>query len=244
MSKKIVIEEKGANVIVGIQETGQDPYIISSVGTVDSVLPVVPALMAQAALVRAAAPRQPYAKAATPATPAPKPKARKPEKKEEPAEPAMSEEGKKQLEMMAEASKTEPAAAAVAQGEPEAETGEEEEVTPVQMPESPTDKGEIAIETPAEVKQASVDLPKLETPEEPKNEAEKSMDPGAETKRRKKSSSEQFFIKATGAGPFGDIQAVFDAMGMDKEKRPHHNRYDRLSSDLKEKIEQRSSSNV
>lgn len=38
-----------------------------------------------------------------------------------------------------------------------------------------------------------------------------------------------FYVKATGAGPFKDIQAAFDAMGLPSEDRPRHNRYSRLS---------------
>lgn len=42
---------------------------------------------------------------------------------------------------------------------------------------------------------------------------------------------------ATGEGPFEDIQKALDALGIDKENRPKHNRYSRLSQDLKSKIQ-------
>lgn len=37
-------------------------------------------------------------------------------------------------------------------------------------------------------------------------------------------------------GPFVDVQAAMDEMGLDKQSRPHHNRWDRLSTSLKEQI--------
>lgn len=42
-----------------------------------------------------------------------------------------------------------------------------------------------------------------------------------------------------GRGPYADIQKAMDAMGMDKEERPHHNRWDRLSTSLKNQIPRR-----
>jgi len=37
-------------------------------------------------------------------------------------------------------------------------------------------------------------------------------------------------------GPFQTVQAAMDALGLDKDKRPKHNRWDRLSTQLKEQI--------
>ncbi len=48
----------------------------------------------------------------------------------------------------------------------------------------------------------------------------------------------EYFLK-DGRGPFADIQAAMDAMGVEKAKRPAHNRYSRLSKEWKEKIDQR-----
>jgi hypothetical protein len=42
-----------------------------------------------------------------------------------------------------------------------------------------------------------------------------------------------------GRGPYADIQKAMDAMGMDQEERPHHNRWDRLSTSLKNQIPRR-----
>lgn len=51
-------------------------------------------------------------------------------------------------------------------------------------------------------------------------------------------SSSSFYLE-DGRGPFDTIQEAFDALGLPKEQRPKHNRYDRLSQALKSKILQR-----
>jgi len=48
-----------------------------------------------------------------------------------------------------------------------------------------------------------------------------------------------YYLK-DGRGPYPDIQKAMDAMGLDSEKRPHHNRWDRLSTQLKEQIQRKS----
>jgi len=42
-----------------------------------------------------------------------------------------------------------------------------------------------------------------------------------------------------GRGPFESVQAAMDELGLDKNTRPMHNRWDRLSTALKEKIQRR-----
>lgn len=44
-----------------------------------------------------------------------------------------------------------------------------------------------------------------------------------------------YYLK-DGQGPFYGVQAAMDALGVSKKKRPHHNRYDRLSASLKAQI--------
>lgn len=48
----------------------------------------------------------------------------------------------------------------------------------------------------------------------------------------------EYWLK-DGSGPFADIQGAMDAQGMDKENRPHHNRWSRLSGQLKDQIIQK-----
>ena len=47
-----------------------------------------------------------------------------------------------------------------------------------------------------------------------------------------------YYLK-DGRGPFADIQAAMDAMGIDKDSRPKHTRYARLSKEWQDKIEMR-----
>ena len=42
-----------------------------------------------------------------------------------------------------------------------------------------------------------------------------------------------------GRGPYETIQLAMDALDMNKDNRPQHNRWDRLSTALKEKIQRR-----
>ena len=39
-----------------------------------------------------------------------------------------------------------------------------------------------------------------------------------------------------GRGPFETVQTAMDALGLDRQNRPQHNRWDRLSTQLKEQI--------
>jgi len=48
----------------------------------------------------------------------------------------------------------------------------------------------------------------------------------------------EYFL-ANGRGPFGTVQMAMDALDLDKNQRPTHNRWDRLSTAYKEKIQRR-----
>ena len=47
------------------------------------------------------------------------------------------------------------------------------------------------------------------------------------------------YYLADGRGPYATVQDALDAMGVDKEKRPRHNRWDRLSEQWKAVIQRR-----
>lgn len=51
-----------------------------------------------------------------------------------------------------------------------------------------------------------------------------------------KASGGMEYYLADGRGPFATIQAAMDEMGLPKEQRPRHNRWDRLSGELKKAI--------
>lgn len=53
----------------------------------------------------------------------------------------------------------------------------------------------------------------------------------------------EYYLK-DGRGPFPTVQAAMDAMGLDKRTRPQHNRWDRLSTQLKEAIQKKSSTSM
>jgi len=44
------------------------------------------------------------------------------------------------------------------------------------------------------------------------------------------------YYLADGRGPFRSVQEALDGMGIPKDKRPQHNRWERLSTDLQGKI--------
>jgi len=47
------------------------------------------------------------------------------------------------------------------------------------------------------------------------------------------------YVLADGRGPYATIQEALDAMGVDKDKRPRHNRWERLSDELQARVTRR-----
>lgn len=69
-----------------------------------------------------------------------------------------------------------------------------------------------------------------------KSAQERTLDniPGSSaTKRLSKNPDKKIYL-ATGEGPFKDLQAAFDALGL--TDRPKHNRYERLSKKMRQQI--------
>jgi len=56
---------------------------------------------------------------------------------------------------------------------------------------------------------------------------------------RSRIAGEAEYYLADGRGPYATIQEALDAMGVDREKRPKHNRYDRLAATWKVAIQRR-----
>jgi len=50
------------------------------------------------------------------------------------------------------------------------------------------------------------------------------------------------YVLADGRGPFSTVQEALDAMGVARDKRPRHNRWERLSDELQASITRRSKS--
>lgn len=106
---------------------------------------------------------------------------------------------------------------------------------------SGTEKAQPA-EAPAPTEaQAEVEVKAEEFPAEVRREAEavaaevaKESAPSAAAKP-----GEWEYYLQDGRGPFESVQAAMDELGLDKATRPMHNRWDRLSTALKEKIQRR-----
>jgi len=221
-NRKLVMEEHGGKVLVGMQQEGCDPIVKTVEGDLYDALGQVNGLLAEAQEQWAATPKNPAYK--PPATP---------KKAAAPAATAQAEPQKaEELPLLS------------GQEKPEAE---EAAPAPAPSTEAPTEAEPVAAEeTPEETKeevaepQAAPAEPEPE-PEGPPAEPEPSPEPAEEKAEaapepQPSPAGEVGYYLKDGRGPYADIQAAMDEMGVDKENRPHHNRWDRLSTTLKEQI--------
>ena len=72
----------------------------------------------------------------------------------------------------------------------------------------------------------------------PVPEPEAAPSPPTPPAEAKPSGEWEYYLK-DGRGPFSTVQEAMDAMGLDKATRPQHNRWDRLSTQLKDTIQRR-----
>lgn len=207
-NRKLVMEEHGGKVLVGMQQEDCDPIVKTVEGDLYDALGQVNGLLAAAQEQWATEPKNPAYK--PPATPKPT------------AAPA-----KKTDELPLLAGKA-------------GEKAEEAAPAPAPSTEAPTEAEPVAAEeTTGETKEEAAEAqaapaePEPE-PEGPPAEPEPSPEP-AEEKAEAAPVGVGYYLK-DGRGPYADIQAAIDEMGIDKENRPHHNRWDRLSTTLKEQI--------
>lgn len=210
MSKrKLVMEEHDGNVLVGVLQDNCDPVIKTMEGSIEQVMNTVPDFLKEAQEKWTVQPKNPAYK------PPEKPKAEtKPEAvaEEKPAE-AQAEEA----EPMAAPAETEPEPT-VPPAEPEAE--------------APAEGGQAEDKAEAELSERIA-----QTPAPAAAQAEEAAAPAAPSTAGK--AGEWEYILQDGRGPFGSVQEAMDALGLDQETRPQHNRWDRLSTALKEKIQRR-----
>jgi len=221
MSKrKLVLEEHEGSVLAGITQEGCDPVLKTIAGTLEDALAEVPQLLTEAQEKWAGAPRNP---AYTP------PKAAKRPAAATPAAPAQTAE---ELPLLAGQAATEPttepATEPATEAETEAETGNEPETEPATEPttEPTAETSDTANET-AEV--AALAAQATEPP------------PAAPRAAATGTNGWEYRLK-DGRGPYADIQAAMDELGLDKATRPQHQRWDRLSTQLKAQIERRAKS--
>jgi len=216
-NRKVVLDEtKTGSVLVGVSREGCDPIITPVEGGLEEALAAVLPLFEAAEEKWLVATRFP---AHTP--PPTPPKATRPATPAAPAadlpllatEPETVEE--KVPEVMrpvdAESGPAEPAVR-----EPTEEARQHDEAVHARLAEAERSK------SPAPVKPAEVP-PIKEVPDGPVSKAV---------------ATEEYVLE-DGRGPYGTVQEALDALGLPKDKRPNHNRWDRLSVELKKKIERR-----
>jgi len=246
--RKLVMEEHDGNVLVGVQKQDCDPVIRTITGDITDALQEVPAILTEAEAKWSLSPKNP-------AYVAPKPEKKTPAPAAQATQPAKAED----LPLLADAKKTETATveAGTATPEPEqvaaveaaaeekaveavAETAEPQAEPAAVEPETPGAQAEPEATPEAETTEAEEETTQAEeaniteireriaTAPAPQH-ADPVTSTGAKT-------GEMEYMLKDGRGPFETVQLAMDAMGMDNATRPQHNRWDRLSSALKEQI--------
>lgn len=250
-NRKLVMEEHDGSVLVGVLQDNCDPFIRTMEGAIEQVLATVPDFLKEAQEKWAVQPKNPAYKAPVAAKAATKPAAT--------AEPAKKTE---ELPLLAGTEKPQPAQALA---EEQAPTAEEKPAEAVAAEEKPAEAVAETTQPPAapaeseaepevppaapeavEAVEAGQAEEKIEqelgeriaqTPAPQPAEPETTMAPAAPSTSAKPGEWE--YTLQDGRGPYGSVQEAMDAMGLDKETRPQHNRWDRLSTALKEKIQRR-----
>ncbi len=133
------------------------------------------------------------------------------------AQPAPARTG--ELPLLAETEEAAPAAQPAAETAPEAEREE--------APEAEAPVAEQAVETPA-----PQEVEQMRPVEATVGEAEPA---GSQVKVNL---MVEYWLE-DGRGPYADVQAAMDGLGLSKGTRPLHNRYDRLSAALKKSIQRK-----
>ena len=236
-NRKLVMEEHDGSVLVGVLQDNCDPYIKTEKGAIEAVLPNVPDFLKEAQDKWAVSPKNPAYVAPKPqkaapkaaATPVQQPKAEelpllagteKDQPTEAPAEEQVAVEvaaEEKAPEAVVEVTEP-PAASAAVETEPEVPPVEPVATSPV---ESGVAEEKVEQEIGERIAQAPAPQPDQPTPSAPAKPGEF-----------------EYYLQ-DGRGPFESVQSAMDEMGLDKNNRPMHNRWDRLSTALKEKIQRR-----
>ena len=243
-NRKLVMEEHDGSVLVGVLQDGCDPVIKTEQGAIEAVLANVPDFLNEARDKWAIAPKNPAYVAPPPPKPAPKPAAKPApaakaaelpllagtEKAVTPDLPLLAAETKPEamgLHVPDEGNLSAPAEAPAP------------EQAPTQAPDTDIDAGEFA-EVPAQIAPESVVAEdKVEQEIGERIAQAPAPQPVQPTPSAAAKAGEWDYFLQDGRGPFVDVQAAMDEMGLDKDNRPQHNRWDRLSTALKEKIQRR-----
>lgn len=217
-NRKLVMEEHEGKVLMGIQQEGCDPVVKTVEGNLDAALEQVPGMLTEAQEKWATSPKMP---------------AYKP-----PKEPVVA---------AAPAQKADELPLLSGQEKPAAQVIEESEASPElkEKAKAELESLEAEVETEGKVTEptgtAEAQAPAPAVSPEPVEEKPYVPMPESEVgkERLAQATGEWEYWLKDERGPFTDIQAAMDEMGLDKENRPHHNRWDRLSTSLKEQIQRR-----
>jgi len=234
MSKrKLVMEEHDGSVLVGVLQDNCDPFIRTMEGSIEQVVGTVPDFLKEAQEKWTVQPKNPAYKAPVKAKAATKPAATAEQPKQTGDLPLLAgtetAEEQATVEVAAEETAPEaqvevtepPAAPAEAETEPAVPPVEAEAVEPV---ESGVEEEKTEQELGERIAQAPAPQPAQPTPS-----------------AAAKTGEVEYYVE-DGRGPFESVQLAMDALGLDKDNRPQHNRWDRLSTALKEKIQRRQKS--
>jgi len=258
--RKIVIDEKESKVLMGVMKDNADPVIKTVEGTLESALGGIPQLLADAEAEWAKSLKRPTYKA----PPEPKketkpavsqPAAGKPTEDlpllsgTEPKAPA-GETKAPEPETEAPAGAPEPETEAPVGETPAAEkpaevveTKVEEKAAPVapaiHRPAAKTSPEAMGIHVPDDgnMVEASEPVTTEAAPAVPAA-ATPTPSPASQATPAVPSGEWEYWLE-DGRGPYNTVQEAMDAKAMDKANRPQHNRWDRLSTELKKAIQRK-----
>ncbi len=247
--RKLIIEERASDVLIGIMRENTDPVTKVIPGALDEGLAAVPALVQEAEAKWATSPRNPTHKAPV-----------EPKKETKPAAvktgtATAKDAGQGTSEDLPLLSGVKPKKDSTIAPDSEAAQKIHEihtgtgEIT--ETPLSGTEKGgevtktaenvtkipEVVTNTPSAVVDETVAKPPASTVEtKPATDGTVTTPPASRAATA--TGAVEYFLK-DGRGPFDSVQLAMDAMGLDKKDRPQHNRWDRLSTALKDQIQRK-----
>ena len=223
--RKLVIDEKEGSVLMGVMKEGADPVIKTIEGTLENALEAIPKLVEEAEAKWATSLKNPAYKAP-------------PEPKKEPKAPASKPAVAKATDELPLLSGTEPAPVK-AEVKAQAQTLAPAEVKAgIALVETTVEeKAETQMETEHEKGDfmSPGPQPEAKTEPAPTAPAPQTPSPAPAATPATPASQWQYQLK-DGRGPFDTVQEAMDTMGLDKATRPQHNRWDRLSTALKDTI--------
>ncbi len=237
--RKLVIDEKDGSVMMGVMKEHADPHIQTVTGTLEEALGSIPKLLQDAEAKWGVSPKNP--KYVAPPEPKKEQAASKPKTKTA-ADKSAATKPTEDLPLLADMTKPEVPVAPVAV-EPIAGATEEEKAEDLatMAEDLATMKEDIKtqeIQPEQKGDQPAAALAPAAPVLAPVSQTSPTAPPA--TSAVPLPATGQFeYILEDGRGPFDTVQLAMDKLGLDKATRPAHNRWDRLSTELKRKIQRR-----